>query len=78
MAVDYQVPIYVRGIDGQLVVNPGDFLFGDNDGVVVVPQELTVKVLELAEANCKSESQSRKAMAAGEDPFAVYEKYGRF
>lgn len=78
MAVDYQIPVYVKGLDGMLVVNPGDYIFGDNDGVVVVPRDLTIAVLEKAESMCSSESLSRKAMADGEDPFAVYEKYGRF
>lgn len=78
MAVDYQVPIYVNGIDGQMLVNPGDYIFGDNDGVVVVPAESTLKVLAQAEEWCESEAKSRRDMAAGKDPFAVYEEHGRF
>lgn len=78
MAVNYQVPIYVKGIDGLLAVNPGDYIFGDNDGVVIVPRELTIPVLEKAEENFAKENLSRQAMADGDDPFAVYEKYGRF
>lgn len=78
MVVDYQIPIYVRGMDGLLKINPGDYIFGDNDGVVVVPQELTIKVLEMAEEWFESEARSRRAMAEGRDPFDVYEEYGRF
>jgi 4-hydroxy-4-methyl-2-oxoglutarate aldolase len=78
MAVEYQVPIYVSGIDGQLAVNPGDYIFGDNDGVVVVPREFTLKILAQAEEWCESEGKSRRAMAEGKDPFAVYEEHGRF
>ena len=78
MAVEYQIPIYVNGIDGQLSVNPGDYVFGDNDGVVIVPKEDTLKVLELAEQWCQAESRSRADMAAGMDPFEVYAKHGRF
>jgi len=78
MAVDYQVPIFVKGIDGKLIVNPGDFLFGDNDGVVVVPKDATVAVLERAEQQSADESKSRAAMASGKDPFKVYEEFGRF
>ncbi|GAB2565250.1 RraA family protein [Spirosoma areae] len=78
MVVDYQIPIYVKGMDGLLKINPGDYIFGDNDGVVVVPQELTIQALELAEEWFASEARSRQAMADGRDPFDVYEEYGRF
>lgn len=78
MAVDYQVPIFVQGIDGKLVVNPGDYIVGDNDGVVIVPKDKTIEVLELAEEWCAAEAKSRQAMADGRDPFDVYEEYGRF
>lgn len=78
MTVDYMNPIYVDGIDGQLLINPGDFIFGDGDGVVVVPKDLTLPVLEKAEKNFSDEKLSRKAMADGMDPFEVYNRYGRF
>ncbi|HLA84471.1 MAG TPA: RraA family protein [Thermoguttaceae bacterium] len=78
MAVDYQVPICVQGIDGQLVVYPGDYLFGDNDGVVIVPKAKTMAVLKQAEEWFESEARSRADMASGIDPFEVYEKHGRF
>ena len=75
---DYQVPIYVAGIDGKLIINPGDFLFGDNDGVVVVPKALTVTVLEEAEKIIGNENNTRAAMANGGDPLEVYNQYGTF
>lgn len=78
MIVDYQIPIYVQGMNGKLVVNAGDYIFGDNDGIVVVPYDLTIKVLELAEEWYESEGKSRQAMAQGKDPFQVYQEFGRF
>lgn len=78
MVVDYQIPIYVKGMSGLLQINPGDYIFGDNDGVVVVPQDLTIKVLDIAEQAFADEALSRQAMADGRDPFDVYEEFGRF
>lgn len=78
MIVDYQIPIFVNGIDGMIKVNPGDFIFGDNDGVVIVPEDKTIEVLEIAETWFENEKASRKAMAEGMDPFEVYNKFGRF
>lgn len=78
MAVDYQIPIYVQGIDGKIIVYPGDYLFGDNDGVVIVPKDRTLEVLEIAEKWFEAEGKSRKAMANGKNPFDVYSEFGRF
>ena len=78
MAVDYQIPIEVKGIDGTLTVEPGDYVFGDNDGVVIVPRVKTLEVLQLAEEWYESEGRTREAMANGEEPSEVYATYGRF
>ena len=78
MTVDYMNPIYVDGVDGMLLINPGDYIFGDGDGVVVVPKDLVIPVLEKAEKNFNDEKLSRRAMADGMDPFEVDNKYGRF
>jgi regulator of RNase E activity RraA len=78
MIIDYQVPIDVEGVDGPLRVEPGDYVFGDNDGVVIVPRAKTLQALDQAEAWCASEAKSRADMAAGLDPFEVYARHGRF
>ncbi len=78
MVTQYMEPIFINGIDGQLLVSPGDFVFGDFDGVVIVPKDMTLKVLEQAEEWFNGESKSRQAMAEGMDPFEVYNTYGRF
>ena len=78
MIVDYMIPIYVNGIDGMIRVDPGDFIFGDNDGVVIVPKNETIRGLEQAETWFENEKKSRQAMAEGMNPFEVYNRYGRF
>ncbi len=78
MVIDYQVPIHVQGVDGLLQVDPGDYLIGDNDGVVVVPRNLTMKVLSIAEDRAKREDDGRNAVAGGADPLDVQNKVGRF
>lgn len=78
MTVDYMVPIFVDGVDGALRIDPGDYVFGDGDGVVVVPRDKILPVLEQAENWFESEKKSREAMANGMDPFEVYNTFGRF
>ena len=76
--INYMVPIFVKGVDGSLRVDPGDFVFGDNDGVVIVPKDQTLKVLEFAEKLFEDEEKSRQALANGMHPFEVYNLYERF
>ncbi len=78
MVIDYQVPIHVQGVDGLLRVEPGDYLIGDNDGVVVVPRDLTQKVLSIAEDRARRENTGRDAVAGGADPLDVQNEIGRF
>jgi regulator of RNase E activity RraA len=58
-------------------VNPGDFLFGDFDGVLVIPKELIMDVLVECERIVGIEDQAREEFARGEDPVAVFERHKR-
>ncbi len=53
-------------IIGGVLVHPGDLVFGDNDGVVVVPQNLAVQVLELVQAREAKEAKYRNKILSGE------------
>jgi 4-hydroxy-4-methyl-2-oxoglutarate aldolase len=71
--IDYQIPIRLSGHLTQWVtVNPGDFIFGDADGIIVVPQEYTLEVLEGAERVAELEEQQRAQLRAGIDREEVY------
>jgi 4-hydroxy-4-methyl-2-oxoglutarate aldolase len=72
--VDYQVPASVGGVR----VNPGDYIFGDEDGVVVIPAALILEVLEKAEAVKRTEDDIRVAVGAGGKLIDLYKKHGRF
>jgi 4-hydroxy-4-methyl-2-oxoglutarate aldolase len=76
--LDYNVPILLHGeVTETVVVNPGDFIFGDFDGVMVIPKDLTVKVLEECERVMGIENDARVEFARGEDPVAVFERHKR-
>lgn len=75
---EWQVPVALRGaLTAVVPVTPGDFLIGDLDGVVVVPRDLTVEVLERTEELVDRENRVRAEFASGEDPVAVYRRHGR-
>jgi 4-hydroxy-4-methyl-2-oxoglutarate aldolase len=63
---------------GMVVVRRGDFIVGDKDGVVVVPREITLRVLEQSEEVVNTENLVRKAVLEGVHPLDAYRKYGRF
>jgi len=69
-----QVPITV----GTVQIEPGDWVVGDDDGVVVVPHALAESVLEEAEDKAATESEIRAAVRDGASPLEAYERYGTF
>lgn len=69
---EYQVPIRI----GLTVVHPGDFVFGDTDGVVIIPQALTMEVLEAAEDVFRREGAMRAELRQGVSVKDAYAKYG--
>ena len=54
----------------------GDLVFGDVDGVVVVPREAEQDVLRLALEKVWGENQSREALQRGEKLADVFRRLG--
>jgi 4-hydroxy-4-methyl-2-oxoglutarate aldolase len=76
--LDYQVPIMLSGeLTDSVLVSPGDFIFGDYDGVMVVPRDMTLEVLLECERVMGIEDVARLEFARGDDPVAVFEKHKR-
>jgi 4-hydroxy-4-methyl-2-oxoglutarate aldolase len=66
------VPISCGGVS----VASGDLIFGDVDGVVVIPQGIAAQVIEAAIAKVKSENITRDELNRGLLLGEVYRKYG--
>ncbi len=76
--LDYQVPILMSGLLTETVlVNPGDFIFGDLDGVIVIPRALTLAVLEECERIVGIEDVARVEFERGDNPSEVFERHKR-
>jgi 4-hydroxy-4-methyl-2-oxoglutarate aldolase len=69
-----QVPITI----GTVRIAPGDWVVGDEDGVVVVPLDVAADVLAEAERKVGTESEIREAVTRGVSPLEAYERYGTF
>jgi 4-hydroxy-4-methyl-2-oxoglutarate aldolase len=72
--VDYNVPVTI----GEVQIHPGDFVVGDRDGVVIIPQSIAEEAIAKAEAVVHTENAVRKAILDGVHPVTAYEKFGRF
>jgi 4-hydroxy-4-methyl-2-oxoglutarate aldolase len=62
-------------IDGVKMRN-GDYLLGDVDGVVVIPQEHLAETLRLAQEKVSGENTVREELAAGVSVAEVFKKHG--
>jgi regulator of RNase E activity RraA len=70
--VDYRIPIEI----GAVRVRPGDLLFGDIDGVLVVPAEAEAEVFTRALEKARGEKLVRKAIEEGSSAVHAFEKFG--
>lgn len=68
----YDVPVRC----GDVLVHPGDLVFADFDGIVVVPKGVERDVLTLADERAHKESGTRDALLRGETLRDVYNRYG--
>lgn len=63
---------------GGIEVCLGDIVFGDIDGVTVMPEEIAEKVLLDAEKMRDDENSVREAAPDGVSPEVAYERYATF
>lgn len=70
--VDYRCDIEI----GQATIHNGDILFGDVDGVLVIPKEVKDEVIEKALEKAAGEKVVRKAIEGGMSATAAFAKYG--
>ncbi len=56
---------------GQVLINPGDLLVGDSDGVVLVPQSEISRAIEASQQREDKEDQYKKELAAGKSTLEI-------
>ena len=71
VVIDHGCPVNC----GNVLVNTGDIIFGDIDGVVVIPQELEKKVIPLALEKVGKENLLRNELLKGAMLRDAYNKY---
>jgi len=69
---DFRCPIDVDGV----WIEPGDLVFGDLDGVVIVPRALETDVITRALEKARGEKLVRKAIEGGMSATEAFKKFG--
>ncbi len=70
--IDYRVPAEIAGIR----IEPGALLFGDLEGVLVIPKEAEEEVIALALEKARGEKLVAKAIRDGMSAVEAFEKFG--
>lgn len=69
---DFRCAVEIGGV----WIEPGDFVFGDLDGVVVIPRALEKEVITRALEKARGEKVVRKAIEGGMSATAAFKKFG--
>ena len=72
MMMEADIPVRIGGV----LVKSGDLIFGDVDGLVVIPQEIAADVIAKAMEKVAAENTTRDELKKGLLLKQVYEKYG--
>ena len=70
--IDFRVPLEIGGVG----VNCGDIVFGDIDGVCIIPREAEEEVITKALEKARGEKLVKKAIEGGMSACEAFEKFG--
>lgn len=70
--VDYRVGVEINGVR----VNPGDIVFGDRDGVLIIPREAEEEAIRKALEKAGTENTVRSAIQNGMSTVEAFKTFG--
>jgi len=70
--IDYRCPLNIDGVK----VNDGDIVFGDLDGVCIIPREIEIQIIMAALDKARGEKCVSEAIKGGMSASASWDKYG--
>jgi 4-hydroxy-4-methyl-2-oxoglutarate aldolase len=76
--VEFEVDVFLAGPEGPVRVRNGDYVFGDPDGVIVIPREHAEDVCARAETRLERENMVRRELLETRDIQALYDRIGRW
>jgi regulator of RNase E activity RraA len=70
--IDFRVPLEMGGVK----IMPGDIVFGDVDGVCIIPQQAEEAVFAKSVEKARGEKTVRKAIESGMSTVEAFKKFG--
>jgi regulator of RNase E activity RraA len=70
--IDFRVSIEIEGVR----IAPGDLVFGDREGVLVIPSEVAAEAIEAALAKASTENRVATAIRGGMGAREAFETFG--
>ncbi|MEM6391574.1 MAG: RraA family protein [Planctomycetota bacterium] len=70
--IDYGCPVQI----GETTFHNGDLVIADQDGVVVIPQDVEEQVIDLAIQKMNDENHARQAILNGMPAVEAYDRFG--
>lgn len=70
--INYRCTVEIGGV----LVEPGDLIFGDIDGVLVIPQAIEKKIVQMALEKVAGEKIVRREIETGSSSTSVFDRYG--
>ena len=70
--IDYRVPIMM----GKVQIQPGDIVYGDFDGVCIIPKDREEEIIEKALEKARAEKIVQKKIKEGMSACDAFEQYG--
>jgi regulator of RNase E activity RraA len=70
--IDFRVSIEIEGVR----ITPGDLIFGDREGVLIIPSEVAAEAIEAALTKASTENRVATAIRHGMGAREAFETYG--
>ncbi|RLD73199.1 MAG: RraA family protein, partial [Bacteroidetes bacterium] len=70
--IDYRIPIEIEGVR----IHSGDIIYGDRDGVLVVPKETVTEAFKGAIEKARGEQLVKNALENGMSTVDAFDKFG--
>lgn len=73
-----QVDVCLRGTTGPVCIHPGDLIFADGDGVLVIPAAITEEVCTISQLRAVAERKMLRAIQDGKTPADIFKEFGKW